>query len=159
MWNRLYLYLSNYAISLTYKKYIAEVFQICQKGDKLAHLFTLNQIRIDLKNARGKRKLFLFLWENPAFILFQLLGCFSAFYFSRSQVQSSKNKAAVKPKPLLRGYTCNGIEMWTARLSLSSVVVVDKDQDYQSGIGSLLLLFPGCKWKVKELNLDVVNLS
>ena len=43
---------------------------------------------------------------------------------------------------------CNGIEMWIGPLpclSLSSVIVVDKDQDSQSGIGSLLLLFPGCE--------------
>ena len=42
-------------------------------------------------------------------------------------------------------YKYNGIEMWTgplACLSLSSVVVLDKDQGSQFGIGSLLFLFP-----------------
>ena len=38
-----------------------------------------------------------------------------------------------------------------ACLSLSSVDKVDKAQDSQSGIGSLLLLFPRCKWKLKDL--------
>ena len=44
--------------------------------------------------------------------------------------------------------------MWTgplACLSPSSVVVVDKDQGSQSGIGSLLLLFPKCERKLEEL--------
>ena len=43
---------------------------------------------------------------------------------------------------------CNGIGVRTgplACLSLSSVDVVDKDQDSRSGIGSLLLLFSGSK--------------
>ena len=43
---------------------------------------------------------------------------------------------------------CNGIGVQTgplACLSLSSVDVVDKDQDSRSGIGSLLLLFSGSK--------------
>ena len=55
---------------------------------------------------------------------------------------------------LLGHYICNGIEMWTgplACLSLSSVDVVDKDQDSQSGIGSLLFLLPRCKSKLEEL--------
>ena len=38
-----------------------------------------------------------------------------------------------------------------ACISLSSVDVVDKAQDSQSEIRSLLLLFLRCKWKLKEL--------
>ena len=52
---------------------------------------------------------------------------------------------------------CNRIETWTgplAHLSLSDVVLLDKDQGSQSGIGSLLLLFPGCERKLEELNRD-----
>ena len=51
-------------------------------------------------------------------------------------------------------FTCKEIEMWTGPLacqSLSTVILVDKDHDSRSGIGSLLLLFPGCEWKLEEL--------
>ena len=64
---------------------------------------------------------------------------------------SQKKKQAVKERvkikfsySFLDWHKCNGIEMWTgplASLSLSSVVVLDKDQDSRSGIGSLLFLF------------------
>ena len=39
----------------------------------------------------------------------------------------------------------------TSVLRLFSVDVVDKDQDSQSGIGSLLFLLPRCKSKLEEL--------
>ena len=46
--------------------------------------------------------------------------------------------------------------MWTgplACLSLSSVVVLDKDQGSRSGIGSLLLLLPRCERKLYASSL------
>ena len=61
------------------------------------------------------------LWKNPK----TLVGFFGRFSYA----------TAVK-------YVCNIIVMWTgpqACLSLSSVVVLDKDQDSRSGIG-----FPKC---------------
>ena len=65
---------------------------------------------------------------------------------------SQKKKQAVKERvkikfsySFLGWHKCDRIKMWTGPLacpSLSSLVVLEKDQNSWSGIGSLLFLFP-----------------